>query len=378
MAESSSTDDEYSASDASLTLLTEWWDAMVGLLPDTEPERAETSAAIAAGLIVFSICCCVMCRCACWRYCLGNPFYCCCCLFTECCHICMCCKNSRHREKGKVGPSDEGSYKEQNRENFARLDKKRKEREKAEKKRQQIKEAKLRREERGAWVSSLNPFGRQERAAYRGGEVLLKAQEDDLEAPPSGAKEPNPFKAAPLVGKEAARQPRSKRDERPFKERMAEAKKKSSEIRCARKVQRRWRKHVENKQLARGLAKGAVQHKKTRGGAYHEKKLELGGDYLQYANPTDAKGKPRRSSMGQKLRGKEPSTRLKLSEVAAVAAMEDPLSWSLMMKDGTSYEFKADSADSRQTWVRGVQERMRSLARSHMDQAVSKVTGGRF
>tara|TARA_B110001452_G_scaffold203367_1_gene173395 strand:+ start:238 stop:348 length:111 start_codon:yes stop_codon:yes gene_type:complete len=31
-----------------------------------------------------------------------------------------------------------------------------------------------------------------------------------------------------------------------------------------------------------------------------------------------------------------------------------------------------------QTWVRGVQERMRSLARSHMDQAVSKVTGGRF
>ena len=105
----------------------------------------------------------------------------------------MCCKNSRHREKGKVGPSDEGSYKEQNRENFARLDKKRKEREKAEKKRQQIKEAKLRREERGAWVSSLNPFGRQERAAYRGGEVLLKAQEDDLEAPPSGAKEPNPF-----------------------------------------------------------------------------------------------------------------------------------------------------------------------------------------
>lgn len=84
-----------------------------------------------------------------------------------------------------------------------------------------------------------------------------------------------------------------------------------------RKVQRRWRKHVENKQLARGLAKGAVQHKKTRGGAYHEKKLELGGDYLQYANPTDAKGKPRRSSMGQKLRGKEPSTRLKLSEARA-------------------------------------------------------------
>lgn len=31
-----------------------------------------------------------------------------------------------------------------------------------------------------------------------------------------------------------------------------------------------------------------------------------------------------------------------------MAAMEDPLSWSLMMKDGTSYEFKADSADSRQ------------------------------
>ena len=145
-----------------------------------------------------------------------------------------------------------------------------------------------------------------------------------------------------------------------------------------RKVQRRWRKHVDNEKLARGLAKGATQQKKTRGGSYHEKKLELGGDYIQYANPSDAKGKPKRSSMGQKLRGKEPSTKLKLSEVAAVAAMEDPLSWSLMMKDGTNYEFKADSADSRQTWVRGVQERMRMLARHNMDQAMSMVTGGRF
>lgn len=81
-----------------------------------------------------------------------------------------------------------------------------------------------------------------------------------------------------------------------------------------RKVQRRWRKHVENMRLARGLARGAIQQKRTRGGAYHEKKLELGGDYIQYANPADAKGKPRRSTMGQKMRGKEPSTRLKLSE----------------------------------------------------------------
>ena len=145
-----------------------------------------------------------------------------------------------------------------------------------------------------------------------------------------------------------------------------------------RKVQRRWRKHVDNEKLARGLAKGATQQKKTRGGSYHEKKLELGGDYIRYANPSDAKGKPKRSSMGQKLRGKEPSTKLKLSEVAAVAAMEDPLSWSLTMKDGTTYEFKADSADSRQTWVRGVQERMRMLARHNMDQAMSMVTGGRF
>lgn len=153
-----------------------------------------------------------------------------------------------------------------------------------------------------------------------------------------------------------------------------------------RKVQRRWRKHVDNEKLARGLAKGATQQKKTRGGSYHEKKLELGVDYIknkrvdyiQYANPSDAKGKPKRSSMGQKLRGKEPSTKLKLSEVAAVAALEDPLSWSLTMKDGTTYEFKADSADSRQTWVRGVQERMRMLARHNMDQAMSMVTGGRF
>ena len=147
----------------------------------------------------------------------------------------MCCKNSRHREpKGKIAPSDEASYKEQNRENFARLDKKRKEREKAEKRRQSIKEAKLRREERAAWIASLNPFGRQQRAAYRGGEVLLEAVQED-ETP----KEPNPFSPEParaqppLVGKAAARQPKSKRDERPFKERMAEAKKKSNEIRAA-------------------------------------------------------------------------------------------------------------------------------------------------
>ena len=50
-----------------------------------------------------------------------SPFYCCCCLCTEAFHICMCCKNKRHRE---VVPADETSDKEQNKENFARFDKK--------------------------------------------------------------------------------------------------------------------------------------------------------------------------------------------------------------------------------------------------------------
>ena len=109
-----------------------------------------------------------------------------------------------------------------------------------------------------------------------------------------------------------------------------------------------------------------------------EKHLELGGDYIMYENPSNPAGKKRKSTIGQKLRGKEPSTRLQLSQVAAVAAMEEPLSWSLMMRDGTSYEFKAESKEARNTWVKGVQERMRALARSQLDDVLTKATDGRY
>lgn len=80
--------------------------------------------------------------------------------------------------------------------------------------------------------------------------------------------------------------------------------------------------------------------------------LKLGRDHIEYmrTETTD----PRRP-------GQERMTRFKLplDQVTAVAAMNDPLSWTLFVENGTTYEFRADSQANRQAWVEAICSRLR-------------------
>ena len=45
-------------------------------------------------------------------------------------------------------------------------------------------------------------------------------------------------------------------------------------------------------------------------------------------------------------------SRLHLIDVTAVAAMNDPLAWTLFVEDGATYEFRAETAETRQVCSR--------------------------
>lgn len=72
----------------------ELWEWFEGVLPTTEPDRTLVIAAVSAGVLVLLGLCVCLCCCTCKKYCLGNPYFCCCCICTDCFHVCSCCKRS--------------------------------------------------------------------------------------------------------------------------------------------------------------------------------------------------------------------------------------------------------------------------------------------
>ena len=136
-----------------------WWADLLGLLPSSQPERAEAVAGVSAGLFLLLVCCVGICCCTCKRFFLGNPYYCCCCICTDLCRCCMCCKFSKKREAKRKSSEASGP---------SRLERKRVELERQQRERE-------RGDRLAAWVHSVNPFiPKQQRDAYKGGAPRLR------------------------------------------------------------------------------------------------------------------------------------------------------------------------------------------------------------
>jgi hypothetical protein len=148
--------------------------------------------------------------------------------------------------------------------------------------------------------------------------------------------------------------------EQAFHGKIASARRHSESVRAARHLQRTWRAHDQRQTLRAS----AHQKKRAEGGAkafstYRD--LSLAENYLEFSYPPDAKGKPRKSTMGA-LKGKAAVTRLHLAEVDEVVLDEkDAQVWGLKMKDGSQFDFKVSNAKARGTWVMSVKQKLAEI-----------------